>query len=243
MKKKKQITKPVKDYNWLLQQDDVFIIISSVYNKEKTIKKLSNDGFIKDKDFAWDPEWYGTAFLPYPLKTWEDNEHRHNFSRLEGPWDYRHKELLTLMPDTFSSVMDCGEGNMSLSRMLSSSISYYPIDRKQKYPETIVCNFNNGSFPDIDVDIIFLCGILEYITCPDIFYVMSVSIVKLSYMTYNSLHLYPDISSRMLLGWKNHFITGDLVKKFCKNNFHLSDEIYEEYGGIYLRFDKNNIKL
>ena len=58
-------------------------------------------------------------------------------------------------------------------------------------------------------------------------------------MTYCTLYTYPHILSRMLNGWKNHFVMGEIIKMYEKYKFHLTDEIYEQRGGVYLRFDKD----
>lgn len=232
--------KRIRDYDWLLKQEKVFIFVSNVVNKSKAINRLSRDGYKKGQDFVWAPEWYGDKLLPpcYPLRSWEDNECKYDFSGQAGPWDHRYKELLTLMPEDARSVMDCGAGNMSLKRYLDDEILYYPIDKTKKYPETNVCDFNSGSFPDIYSDVAFLCGILEYISCPEIFLRKLCQHSKTVLIAYCSLHMCPEISVRMLNGWKNHFTTGELVKIFGGNGYYLFDEIYEEKGGIYLRFDK-----
>lgn len=199
------------------------------------------NGFRENIDFVWGPEWRGNEILPpcYLLRTWEDNEEKYDFSQAEGPWDYRYQELLTLINDrTVLSVMDCGSGNMSLKKMLGDNVLYYPIDKEKKYPETIVCDLNKGEFPDIYVDVSFLCGILEYVVCFDIFLHNVCQYSKTVLMTYCTLHTHTDVATRMQNGWVNHFTTGELVKIFMSNNFYLSDEIYEEKGGVYLRFDK-----
>lgn len=233
--------KRVKDYNWLLNQSQFFLFISNIINKNKIYKKLEKDGFVENRDFVWAPNWLGDGDIPscYPMNSWEDNENKYDFSQADGPWDFRYKELLTLMPEGCSSIMDCGAGNMSLKRMIEKNILYYPVDKVQKYHETIVCDFNKGDFPDMYVDVIFLAGILEYIICPEVFLRNVCQRCKTVLMTCCTLYTYPDILSRMLNGWKNHFVMGEIIKMYEKYNFHLTDEIYEQRGGVYLRFDKN----
>lgn len=233
--------KSVKNFEWLLNQKNIFIFISEIFNRNRIYKKLEEYGLLENKNFIWAPKWFGDENIPscYPMKSWEDNEKKYDFSKIEGPWDFRYKELLTLMPVSCSAVMDCGAGNMSLRSMLNKEISYYPIDKIKKYQETIVCDFNSGNFPEINVDVIFLAGILEYIICPESFLRNVCQSCKTVLMSYCTLHTHPEISSRMLCGWKNHFVMGELIKLFSDNGFCLVEEIYEEIGGVYLRFDKN----
>ena len=171
IRKEKYRGKDIKNITFLLKENNVFIIVSNVINKQKSFKRLELNGYVKNQDFVWGPEWLGNEELPacYSVKSWEENEYKYNFNEKEGPWDDRYRELITLLDAGCCSVMDCGAGNMSLRRMLNSEIKYFPIDNVPRYTETIVCDFNKGEFPDICVDNAIASGVLEYITMPERF--------------------------------------------------------------------------
>ena len=233
--------KMINDTAYLQKEKDVFIIVSNVRNKQKAFKILEFYGYVKNQDFVWGPDWFGDDKLPacYSIKSWEENEHKYNFNKEEGPWDNRYKELLTFLDVGCHSIMDCGAGNMSLKRMLNTDIKYVPVDNVPRYKETIVCDFNQGEFPDICVDVAFASGILEYITLPEKFIKNLCEHSKKVILSYCSLHMRPNISYRLSLGWKNHFTEGEIVKMFYQKGFILEDELYVDSGGLYLSFINN----
>ncbi len=230
--------KEIKDFTKLHEDKEVFIIVSTIVNKQKAFRLLEAHGYIHKQDFVWGPEWFGGEGIPacYLINSWEENAHKYNFDGKEGPWDNRYKEMITLLDPKCSTLMDCGAGNMSLRRMINTEIKYYPVDNIPRYSETIVCDFNKGNFPDIYVDTAVACGILEYITVPEVFIKNLCEHSKMVLLSYSSLNLRPDISYRLSLGWKNHFTEGEIIKIFYQNKFILKDEIYVDSGQNYLSF-------
>ena len=223
---------------------DTFYFVSSVYLKERTFRVLEDRGLMYGTDFIWAPEWIGQPFIPacYPSSTWEDKEQTYDFSGQEGPWDYRYRILLDYLPRKFRSVMDCGAGNMSLRRMLPPPrIVYYPVDYKPNYPQTIVCDFNQGEFPALKVDAVFMCGILEYIENPVRLLENVCRHSRIVLMTYNALSPTIQMAQRCLLGWKSHMTAGDIVSIFENNKFRLVKELYADAPETYLVFEKSKI--
>lgn len=228
------------------KRKDIYLIVSTIYNKYSSFEKLEKMGYHYINDYIWAPDWLGNEELPscYPTKTWEDNKYNYDFSNADGPWDYRYQILLSALDNNCCKIMDCGAGNMSLRRLLEKNakqkyIKYFPVDNIKKYDETIVCDFNTGAFPNIAVDTIFLCGILEYIIFIDDF-IRNVckhcNNVLLTYNTITSNKL--SIPERHLFGWKNHLTEGELIILFEKNKFILEREIYTSHEEIYLKFVK-----
>lgn len=220
---------------------DTFYFVSSIYLKEQIFQVLEDRGLIYGIDFIWAPEWEGQSSVPacYPSSTWEDKEQTYDFSGREGPWDYRYKILLDYLPRKFYSVMDCGAGNMSLQRMLPPYVAYFPVDYKPNYPQTIVCDFNQGEFPTLKVDAVFMCGILEYIENPAGFLKIVCQHSRIILMSYNTLSPAIQMMQRRLLGWKSHMTTGDIVSIFEDNKFRLVKELYADAPETYLIFEKS----
>lgn len=230
----------IKDIISLLKDKDVFIIVSNIVNKQKSFKVLEVNGYVKGRDFVWGPDWLGDENLPacYPIKSWEENAYKYNFSGEDGPWDNRYRELITLLDAECNSIMDCGAGNMSLKRMLNTKIKYIPVDNVPRNKEIIICDFNKGEFPEIHVDTAIASGILEYIIFPEKFIMNLCDHSKKVILSYCSLHMRPNISYRMSLGWKNHLTEGEIVKLFYQNGFILDEELYINTSGLYLSFKK-----
>lgn len=240
IKEKEFKRKEIKKFTELLEEKEVFIIVSIIVNRQKAFKKLEAHGYVQKRDFVWAPEWFGERGIPacYSINSWEENAHKYNFEGKEGPWDDRYRELITLLDPNCNALMDCGAGNMSLKRMINAGIKYYPVDNVQRYSETIVCDFNKGNFPDIYVDTIVACGILEYIILPEIFIKEMCEHSNTVLLSYCSLQMRSDISYRLSLGWKNHLTEGEIVKIFYQNGFVIKDEIYVNSSQLYLSFCK-----
>lgn len=228
--------KPVKSFEYLEDNKSVFIIVSNIINKQKSFKRLDLAGYVKGENYVWGPDWLGDENVPscYEMSSWEENEERHHYFAEDGLWDHRYRELLPFLMQDCHTIMDLGAGSMSLKKMLKPGIRYYPIDNVLRYRETIVCDFNKKEFPDICVDTIFACGILEYITVPEYFIKEICNHCNQVLLSYCTLNMRPEISKRLKLGWKNHFTEGEIVKQFLLNGFILENEIYINSGGVYL---------
>ena len=113
------------------------------------------------------------------------------------------------------SVMDLGSGNQNLQPYFESKdIKYSPVDIKQRYPNTLVANFNNGEFPLIDTDLSMMLGVLEYILDVPEFIKLVVSHTK-KYVIFS----YWDIDDRKELDtkkwyWKNYYKVSEIIDMF-----------------------------
>jgi len=66
-------------------------------------------------------------------------------------------------------IVDFGAGSMHLKKFLKKGVEYHPVDLIERCDDTIVCDFNKGEFPDMEMDVAVLSGILEYIVDIDQF--------------------------------------------------------------------------
>ncbi len=78
-------------------------------------------------------------------------------------WRKRTVVLFSFVEDTDYSFMDLGAGKMFFGKLLDSNCVYLPVDYYKSGPNTIVCDFNKGEFPDQHVDVVIASGILGYI--------------------------------------------------------------------------------
>ena len=140
------------------------------------------------------------------------------------------------------SVMDCRSGAMSLKKMISSDIKYYPVDKIKRTEETILCDFNKGDFPNINVDYIVLSGILEYISNP-LGFIRNVCLhsdnVVIAYNTIDRNDQNFDFAYRLSKGWLTHLTTAQLIMIFQNYGFNVSDTQFTENCETYLKFTKN----
>lgn len=240
------LDKKITSYKDFQFDKNAQVFVSAVYNKDAVFDSLERKGFSKWEPeklgtYVWCPTWMGDASIPpcYEILNWEDNEVKYNMSpETAGDWDYRYRVLVSNLPDKYDSVMDCGAGSMSLKGMIKPDAKYYPIDNTSRNEETIVCDFNAGCFPNIHTDIAFLCGILEYIIDPEGFIGELASHCTSVYLSYNTLDKFPDIKTRLLKGWKNHLLVGDIIKLFHENDFEVKRHLYTDKTESFLIFAK-----
>ena len=64
------------------------------------------------------------------------------------------------------SMLDVGCGNQQ-ARCVAESINpyiiYYGVDYYRHNPDTILCDFNKGEFPNIKVDVCLISGVMEFL--------------------------------------------------------------------------------
>lgn len=134
----------------------------------------------------------------------------------------------------------CGQ-HVTAKNATPPRVIYYPVDYKPNYPQTIVCDFNQGEFPALKVDVVFMCGILEYIENPVRFLENVCRHSRIVLMTYNALSPAVQMAQRCLLGWKSHMTAGDIVSIFENNKFRLIKEVYADVPETYLVFEKSKV--
>lgn len=61
------------------------------------------------------------------------------------------------------TLLDLGCGEMHIRKFLKPGIKYYGCDYKKRDKDTIVCDLSQNEFPQINVDCIFIAGVLEYL--------------------------------------------------------------------------------
>jgi coenzyme F420-reducing hydrogenase beta subunit len=142
-------------------------------------------------------------------RTWQERENSPDFDW--SAWERRIVEMTRYLENADRSVLDCGSGNMFLKKVLKDGVKYYPVDYKKRFDETIVCDFNRKEFPDIDVDVIFLSGILEYINDPKWFLAESADRAKKIVLSYNPLDILPDIALRRSAAWVNDLSKDEII--------------------------------
>jgi len=121
------------------------------------------------------------------------------------------------------SVADYGAGQMYLKNFLRQGVLYYPIDYLKRFEETIVCDLNTGTFPDLETDVAVLNGVLEFITTAEALLehvcVKTRRKVILSYMT---LERFPNIEARRASGYISNLTDRQIVQLLKMQGFCLS---------------------
>lgn len=188
---------------------DLYIIGISEHVNPSMVKMVEQVLIDKNVNFLYaEPVQQALlAIIPDNLK-WEDRDAFYNFDSNLEVISYVAQKIGKL-----NSIVDMGAGAMHLKKFLPENVIYTPVDYKQRYPQTVVCDFNNNEFPNIHADVYFCCAMLYYIEQPVDFLVKVSKYAKsIVIVLHSESHISENINSNLLT---------DQTKK---NNLHF-DEI------------------
>lgn len=147
---------------------------------------------------------------------WQDIEYFDNL------WRARIELMSGYIPKG-ASVLDLGCGKMWLRELLQDS-EYYPVDYTSRGNGTIICDFNKDPFPDINCDVSFVSGCLEYVIDYKSFIREIALHTKTCIISYCTTEETPDLKERMSLVWVNHLSKQEIIELFKANGMQLIDE-------------------
>ena len=141
-------------------------------------------------------------------------------------WKQRVKNMSHyILPN--ESILDLGCGEMWLKEFIRHNNVYYPVDYKDRGKETIICNFNNYEYPEIETDVAFVSGCIEYIEDYNWFIDCIAKNHKKIIISYCILEDFKDKEERKKKAWVNHLSENELVNVVEKAGFSL---VQKEYG-------------
>ena len=149
---------------------------------------------------------------------WKDIEY------FDETWKNRIRQMAAFVPPN-SRVLDLGCGEMRLRGFLKDCV-YIPVDYRARSPETIVCDFNRGEFPDVRADVSFVSGCLEYIENPAWFIGQIAIHSNICVISYCSIEHFNDPAERAALAWKNSFDAKDVVALFMAKNMRVTAQTF-----------------
>lgn len=212
---------------------DANVIISTNLYYDEIRNNLLENGFSDEQLISY------ANFVPEEI-LWTDLEDNIN-------WDLMKPSVEVIagwIDNNTASVIDYGAGQMYLKKLINRDIEYYPVDYFKRFDETIVCDLNEGAFPNITTDVAVLNGVLEFLTTADklLKYVCQKTKHKiiLSYMTVDK---YSNKDSRRASGYVSDLSENEILNILGENGFVLakstSDPI-DKTDTIYL-FEKSDL--
>lgn len=163
------LSKSVHSYEYLKNEkiDDLIVIINDTRKYGEIKEKLEQQGLIENVNFfnGWklDSNFYHEV---YADKNWQEFEQSDAYAlkRQRLGWKDRARSMSLLIPEDVKVLMDIGCGEELLKEFLRKDIKYYGLDYCKRNEETLVCDINKEKLPDINVDLYYLAGSVEYVT-------------------------------------------------------------------------------
>lgn len=147
-------------------KDNIVVLINDSKRYTEIKEKLESYGLVENKHFfnGWKLD-FNFYKIVQGDKSWIEFEKEDDeaLTRLRQGWKKRAKALSEMIPDDVNSMLDIGCGESLVKEFLPSRITYYGLDYCKRDDNTIVCNVNNESLPDLKVDLYYMAGILSYI--------------------------------------------------------------------------------
>ncbi len=198
---------PVKLYEE--DKDNITIIIASLDFYEPVSAQLAEMGFMEGKEYF--------SCFDYIQQRWGE------IGKLAPNFEFRVKRMSELISKNVRSVLDLGCGSMRLKAYLDKNITYMPCDYIRHNDTTIVCDLNKDGFPEVEADVVFMSGILEYIFEYEEFIKKACSCAKKEIVcSYVTLECYRDIILRKRGSWVNNLTMKEIVELFGKYGMKLT---------------------
>ena len=158
----------------------------------------------------------GVVVLFFRGKRWQDMEY------FDPKWTERIREMAKYITRG-KSVIDLGCGKMWLKEYLHEN-PYFPVDYISRGDDTIICDFNKKQFPNIQTDIAFVSGALEYVVDTS-WFVSEISMhSRECILSYCLKENFSDINFRKKQAWVNNFSRNEIVDLFRSFGFVLNSE-------------------
>jgi hypothetical protein len=163
--------------------------------------------------------------------TWKDAEY------FDEAWKNRIKQMAAFIPQN-ATVLDLGCGKEWLKEFLPYNCCYWGCDYVSRNYETIICDFNKYQFPNLQVDICFVSGCLEYVEDYSWFIQKITEVSNYCIISYCSIDYFPNLKERTQRHWVNHLRNEELIDIFLKFNFSIEAITLTQTNNLILVFKK-----
>lgn len=140
------------------------------------------------------------------------------------------------------SVLDLGCGPMWLKQCLGPANSYHGCDYQDRGPGTLVCDFNAQQFPDVQADVTFISGCLEYVEDVEWFTAKVAAAAPKCIIAYCIVRTGDDLAKRRQNAWVNDLTEVELIALMGRHGLTLR-ELGERFmsSQIYV-FERTQVK-
>lgn len=144
-------------------------------------------------------------------------------------WDlmrFRVEMFSRWIPEDVRSVVDYGAGKMYLWEYLGREIEYFPVDYIRRNEQTILCDLNQGVFPEIQADVAVCSGVLEFIDTAEALLVHVCTYTKrMVILSYLGIDNFPDIEGRRASAYVSDLSEKQILDLMASNGFRLGRKV------------------
>ncbi len=179
-------------------------------------------------NFNW---WRKLRAAFIPQREWQEVEF----------FDNRWKERIQAMARFIApgqAVLDLGCGPMWVRNFLPPGCDYVPCDYIDRGPGTIVCDFNQGQFPDTKADVTFVSGCLEYVEAVDWFVGRLATAAPRCIIAYCIVTTDSSLVRRKKNAWKNHLTEEELMAVFARHGMRCVEQGGKKMSSYIYCFDR-----
>lgn len=135
------------------------------------------------------------------------------------------------IPQGVKSVADYGAGHKYIQEYLPDSTVYYPVDYMDRGTGTIICDFNQREFPDIDAELSVCTGVLMYIEPAEelVGHICGHTDRRIIF-SFVTLEGMPDIDIRRKSSMCQDYTEQQIIDMFAGHGFILVDKKYDTAG-------------
>lgn len=221
--------KKIHNYEYINQVDkeSLVIIITDSKRYEAIKELLEKYGLQENKHFfnGWklSHQFYSICDVAEEWIEFEKNN-ENALSNMHCGWDKRSKLMAELIPEDVKSILDIGCGEGLIRKYLSKDIKYYGLDYvKRGEHVSYVCDINQERLPSINVDLIFIAGVLGYVN--DIRnFVQQLKNAKYILMSKRRTEIYTRLDASVTDGYMN----------YGKTEYYINDLINDMYVAGYI---------
>lgn len=144
-------------------------------------------------------------------------------------WDlmrFRVEMFAEWIPADVQSVVDYGAGKMYLKEYLPPEVAYFPVDYIQRNEQTILCDLNQGIFPEISTDAAVCSGVLEFIYTAEMLLAhVCAHTHKMVILSYLGIDNFPNIEGRRASAYVSDLSEKQIVERMGANGFRLEKRV------------------
>lgn len=248
--------KPVYAVEHIAQENPVefLVIITDSKQYPQCKERLESFGLIENVHFfsGWSLDINFYRVFDDDAGAWIEHEKREQVDFSE--FDRRMELMASMVPDDIHSIMDMGCADQKLRRCLSPDVKYYGLDIVQRDKNTLVCNVNEESLPNIVVDAYYMAGFLAYVNNIDSLfsqmrnakYLVFDFQNRLDYFRFGNpyIYIYTQIGKRVGLNmWKKYLMLSDVINALSKNGFVIEKALELDNKGIAECFLAKNLYI